>query len=154
VPLAPTLPIRPMGLMGPTGPRAIVAQDRKKCSSLASKWQWIPVGAFAGNRPSPGRREHTIMMPSSSLERYTDSVARAQEHWQRRAHDKTQETKPAITVALAREAGVLGTTVARAVAGRLHWQVYDQELVELIAHDLGLRPALLASVDERHKSWL
>jgi cytidylate kinase len=44
--------------------------------------------------------------------------------------------------------------VAREVAQRLGWQVYDHELLELIAREMGLRTNLLESVDERRRSWL
>jgi cytidylate kinase len=40
------------------------------------------------------------------------------------------------------------------VAHRLSWQVYDHELLELIAREMGLRTSLLESVDERRRSWL
>jgi hypothetical protein len=36
----------------------------------------------------------------------------------------------------------------------LGWQVYDNELLEQIAQDMGLQSALLHSVDERRQSWL
>jgi cytidylate kinase len=96
------------------------------------------------------------MTPTTSLERLTEGIARAQEHWFSRASRGagSRETARAFTIALAREAGAPGTSVARAVGERLHWPVYDQELVERIAHDMGLRPALLQSVDERSRSWL
>jgi hypothetical protein len=58
------------------------------------------------------------------------------------------------TVALAREAGTQGTAVAQEVGRLLGWQVYDHELLELIALDMGLRTTLLESVDEREQSWL
>jgi cytidylate kinase len=92
------------------------------------------------------------MTPTLSLERLTEGIARAQEHWHGRAG--LQGTVPAFTVAVHREAGAPGTSVARAVGERLQWPVYDQELVERIANDMGLRPALLDSVDERSRSWV
>jgi cytidylate kinase len=92
------------------------------------------------------------MMPSTSLERLAAGIVRAQEHWYSRAGDR--ENAPAFTIAIAREAGALGTSVARAVSERLGWPVYDKELVERIAQDMGLRPALVESVDERRRSWL
>jgi cytidylate kinase len=57
-------------------------------------------------------------------------------------------------VALSREAGVDGAAVARDVGTRLGWPVYDNELLQRIAQDMGVRTSLLESVDERRVSWL
>jgi len=94
------------------------------------------------------------MKANPPMNAFTESIVRAQEHWYNRATQRERETKPAFTIALEREAGAQGTTIAHTLGARLHWSVYDQELVERIAHDLGLRPALLGTVDERRKSWL
>ena len=37
---------------------------------------------------------------------------------------------------------------------RLGWPVYDHELLERIAEDMGVRTSLLESVDERRMNWL
>jgi hypothetical protein len=96
---------------------------------------------------------------ATTLSRLTEAMARAQRHWQARA----QEAPPAdpaapaaagFTVALTREAGALGTTIAHALGERLGWPVYDHELVERIAREMGLRASLLESVDERRRHWL
>jgi cytidylate kinase len=94
------------------------------------------------------------MTHSTSLEQLTAGIARAQEHWHGRAGQRGAGHETAFTIALHREAGAPGTSVAHTVGERLHWPVYDQELVERIANDMGLRPALVASVDERRRSWL
>ncbi len=96
------------------------------------------------------------MSPSITVERQAEALARAQRHWQEKkklAADTTQTGHP-ITIALTREAGTPGTSVAQEVGKRLGWLVYDHELVELIAREMGLRANLLESVDERRKSWL
>jgi cytidylate kinase len=84
--------------------------------------------------------------PTQALQRY----------WRER-HREGQGTPtsiPAASIALMREAGAPGTQIAREVGTRLGWQVYDRELLERIANELGLRTSLLESVDERHKAWL
>lgn len=68
--------------------------------------------------------------------------------------DLTSRIPVAFTVALSREAGIQGTSVGREVGRLLGWQVYDNELLEQIALDMGLQSALLRSVDERRRSWL
>lgn len=92
------------------------------------------------------------------LERCAESLVKAQQHWTGRHRDTDteatgREARP-WTIALTREAGVPGTSIAREVGARLNWHVYDHELVELIAREMGLRTSLLDSVDECHKNWL
>jgi hypothetical protein len=36
----------------------------------------------------------------------------------------------------------------------LGWQVYDQELLQLVAQDLNVRVKMLEAIDERHVPWL
>ena len=59
-----------------------------------------------------------------------------------------------LSVALEREAGTPGASVAHEVAGLLGWDVYDHELLERMARDMGLRVSLLESLDERRQHWL
>jgi cytidylate kinase len=87
-----------------------------------------------------------------TLERLTKTLDQAHQHWD--ARPKDPPSPPAFTIALSREAGANGSVVARAVAERLDWPVYDRELLERIGHEMGLRASLLESVDERQQSWL
>ena len=92
--------------------------------------------------------------PIHSLERQAETLEHAQRHWQERSREQSAAPAAALSVALMREAGTPGTSVAREVGARLGWQVYDHELLERIAAESGLRLNLLESVDERHKSLL
>jgi cytidylate kinase len=88
-------------------------------------------------------------------ERQTEALERAERHW----HSRHQAaaggpTATGITIALTREAGGLGTSVAHEVGARLGWPVYDNELLQAIAREMGLRVDLLESVDERRQSWI
>lgn len=58
------------------------------------------------------------------------------------------------TIAISREVGAGGTTLARAVGRRLTWPVYDQELLVELAREMHVRVRELENVDERHVSWL
>jgi cytidylate kinase len=90
-----------------------------------------------------------------NLERQTDALARAQKHWSNPQSDESaSRNKTAWTIAITREAGAGGTTVAQELGRRLNWPVYDRELVERIAREMGLRSNLLESVDEKQKNWL
>jgi cytidylate kinase len=84
-------------------------------------------------------------------------VAQAVDHSQARGQDVSHEdtNRPLLpTIATSRQAGANGPNIARAVGKRLGWPVYDRELLEQIALELGLRTQLVESVDERGKSWL
>ncbi len=96
----------------------------------------------------------------STSERFAEAMERARRQWRTQRHVETAGGVPpapspaAFTIALSREAGANGTAVARAVGERLGWVVYDRELVQHIAVDMGVRGSLLESVDEKKRSWL
>jgi len=58
------------------------------------------------------------------------------------------------SIAISREVGALGTTVATELGKRLDWPVYDQELIHKIAEEFGKPPSRLHRLDERAVSWL
>src|SRR5437764_6172097 len=67
-----------------------------------------------------------------------------------------------LTVALSRQAGARGGTIARRAGRKLGWQVYDQELLEYMAQDptviqgmvAAMRPEALAWIEARLKALL
>jgi cytidylate kinase len=61
---------------------------------------------------------------------------------------------PAFTIALSREAGTRASQVALEIGTRLGWPVFDRQLLDRIAEDMGLRTSLLDAVDEKHVSWI
>jgi cytidylate kinase len=100
---------------------------------------------------------HTI-----SPEHLTEALARAHRHWQERRRDMpasnasslTAFSPTAFTIAVSRETGTYGAAIAREVANRLGWPLYDRELLQRIADDMGVRGTLLESVDERQVGWV
>jgi cytidylate kinase len=100
--------------------------------------------------------EERMTLSGPPLSRYAEALDRAQRHWQTRRRQSAAPGEPAaaLTVALEREAGTPGTSVAQEVGRRLGWPVYDHEILELLANEMGLRVSLLESVDERHQTWL
>jgi cytidylate kinase len=96
----------------------------------------------------------------TSSERMAEVVARARRHWQMQqripepADALVLPAPRAFTIAISREAGANGSAVGRLLGERLGWPVYDYELVERIAGDIGLHSELLESVDEKRMSWL
>jgi hypothetical protein len=94
-----------------------------------------------------------------SSERMIEALERARRHWHSRDAQASLDplappAPPPFTIALSCEAGANGPAVARAVGDRLGWHVYDHELVELIAREMGVRADLLESLDEKRRSWL
>ena len=61
---------------------------------------------------------------------------------------------PPFTIAISREAGALGHTVAAEVGYRLGWPVYDREIRDQIGEDMRRPPGHLQPLDERPGSWL
>jgi hypothetical protein len=100
------------------------------------------------------QRKAAIMTQiDSSTERLVGAMAKAQQHWRQQRGKATNvpgQTPTGFTIALTREVGARGTTVARELATRLGWQVYDHELLELVAQEMSLRTSLLESVDARN----
>jgi cytidylate kinase len=96
----------------------------------------------------------------SSPDQWAQTLEHLGRHWEekRRAAARQREGvsagPEAFTIALSREAGTQGTAIAHEVGRRLGWPVYDSELLEMIAQDMGVRTNLLASVDERRLSWV
>jgi cytidylate kinase len=89
-----------------------------------------------------------------NLERQADILNRLEQHWKEGHGQSGTRATHEFTIALTREAGAPGTSVARELGRRLGWPVYDHELLEMIAREMGLRTNLVESVDERRQSWL
>jgi cytidylate kinase len=85
----------------------------------------------------------------------SESLLRAVGHWEEQHRKSAAEVRPTgPAIAISREVESGGTTLAREVGKRLDWPVYDHELLERIASDLGVRADLLESVDEHRGNWL
>lgn len=100
------------------------------------------------------------MDQKSSSERLADAMERTIRRWQaqRRAEilpeTAAAPSPAAFAIALSREAGANGPLVARAVGERLGWPVYDRELLQMVAAEMGLRARLLENLDEKCKGWM
>ncbi len=70
-----------------------------------------------------------------------------------RDHTEPQAS-PGYTVALSREEGVPVHELAHELGRTLGWQVFDHELIELIAKEMGVDVRLLDRMDERNVAWL
>jgi cytidylate kinase len=93
------------------------------------------------------------MITPSSARTLAESIVHANSY--RESHGQAgRSAATAMTIAISRQAGAGGTSVALEVGQRLGWPVYDHALVERIAHEMHLRTRLLESVDERRMHWL
>jgi cytidylate kinase len=59
-----------------------------------------------------------------------------------------------MTIAISREAGARGGTIARRVGKRLGWQVYTQELLEFLCANDAARQSVLADVPADAAGWV
>jgi cytidylate kinase len=94
-----------------------------------------------------------------SSNRIGEGLARASQHWMAgltaEAHESTgQPRPPEFTVAISRQHGANGTTIATKLGERLNWPVYDRELLNHIAKEEGLNAKLVESADERRVGLL
>jgi cytidylate kinase len=58
-----------------------------------------------------------------------------------------------LTIAVSREAGARGSTIARRVGRKLGWQVYDQEVLEYMAQEAILRQSLPETSSSTPTDW-
>lgn len=101
------------------------------------------------------------MIRKSSAELMSEAVERALARWKIPSERKFCQIVPTpvsptppFTIAISRQAGARGADVARATGERLGWPVYDRELLEKIARELGLHPESLEGFDEKRVGWL
>jgi len=60
----------------------------------------------------------------------------------------------ALTVAISREAGSRGGSIARRAGRKLDWQVYNQELLEYIAQESAFRQSIVDSLPPAAAEWM
>ena len=61
---------------------------------------------------------------------------------------------PGLTIAVSRESGARGGSIARRVGKRLGWQVYNQELLEFLCAQESARQSILADVPLGATEWV
>jgi cytidylate kinase len=65
-----------------------------------------------------------------------------------------REVPASLTIAVSREAGSRGTTIASRAGLKLGWQVYTQELLEYIAHEGAIRQDILNQLSPTAAQWV
>jgi cytidylate kinase len=72
-----------------------------------------------------------------------------------RGEPATRPVAPAaVTIAISRESGARGGSIARRVGKRLGWQVYTQELLEYLCANEAAREPLLTGVPADSAAWI
>jgi cytidylate kinase len=72
-----------------------------------------------------------------------------------RGYPETDSGMPrALTIALSREAGARGGTIARRAGEKLGWQVYTQEVLEYIAQEGSFRQEVVNNLSEPARLWV
>lgn len=92
------------------------------------------------------------MVGTTVVDRGAQALSRAFGYWDEQHRER--ETAAGLTVALAREEGTPADEVAAEVARHLGWRVYDHELPEQLAREMGMPLSVLDRIDERGQSWL
>jgi cytidylate kinase len=72
----------------------------------------------------------------------------------RDGHAAPAPVNPPFTIAISREAGALGTTVANEIGRQLGWPVYDRELLDKVAEQMRRPTFHFHGLDERPANWL
>jgi cytidylate kinase len=93
------------------------------------------------------------MIQKSLSDSLSAALVRAQDYKQGLEHAEAHE-QPAFAITISREPGSQGPLVARAVGQRLGWPVYDQELLDRVAQEMGSHANLLKLIDEKPIGWL
>ncbi|HEX4144567.1 MAG TPA: cytidylate kinase-like family protein [Pirellulales bacterium] len=92
---------------------------------------------------------NTVRLPEAIVKAFSHGDAQHKDRGKRKS-----VVVPPLTITISRQAGAQGTTVARAVGGRLGWPVLDHELLERMAAEMHVNVRLLDSIDEQHVPWL
>lgn len=83
------------------------------------------------------------------------TLADALIHAENRPREAAAEHRAAeFTIAISRQAGARGTSVAHEIGKRLGWPVYDHELLEQLARELHVNVRELEAADERPGNWV
>ncbi len=92
---------------------------------------------------------NTLRLPEAIVKAFSHADA------QHKDRDKRKSVVvPPLTIAISRQAGARGNTVARSVGRRLGWSVLDHELLEKMAAEMHVNVSLLDNIDEQHVPWL
>lgn len=91
-------------------------------------------------------------MPRSTHDLVEQQIQRWMAEQKRKADERVTPAPPRPIITVSRQAGTLGTDIARGAAEMLGFRLWDQELVQRIAEQSGAPEALLRAVDEHARN--
>jgi hypothetical protein len=95
------------------------------------------------------------MSQPADLDAFTDSsTSGAPRHGDRGKPPAVRRAPLGLTIAVSREAGARGASIARRVGVRLGWQVYDQELLEYMSQDAAARREIVENLPAACLDWI
>jgi hypothetical protein len=96
------------------------------------------------------------MNQGNSTRHLADELEHLCRYWifQRQTAGSPSGDHHAFSIAISREAGARGSLIGQEVGKELGWTVYDHQLLDRIAQDMGVRTKLLETVDEKQIGWL
>jgi cytidylate kinase len=131
------------------------ARRQGEADQLPESGRHLP--ALEEDLAAPPGKEFTMSRTTSR--RLAEAFERARAHWSHSPVGDIVEgeielaRRPSV-IAIRREAGTRGGTVARMVGEHLGWPVYDQELIEYIAAQTTVWAELLESLSDEQRAWL
>jgi cytidylate kinase len=93
--------------------------------------------------------QDSVRLPEAIVKAFSHPDARS-----RGGGNTTVGLAPPLTIAISRQAGARGTSIAQDVGRRLGWPVLDHELLEQMATEMHVNVRLLDHVDEQHVPWM
>jgi len=84
----------------------------------------------------------------------TEALIRSQKPSSEESEQPSAGGNPPLTITISREVGAGGQEVAAAAGKRVNWPVYDQEIINKIAEEMGKPSSHVRGVDEKYFTWL
>src|SRR4051794_16028691 len=97
-------------------------------------------------------RGESTMSLLVETQRLSKNLEQMWRHWE--FQKKNSDTPTDITITIGRQAGTNADELARDLGAQLNWPVYDRELLELVAQDMGAKEEALEGMDDRRSSWI
>jgi cytidylate kinase len=89
----------------------------------------------------------------------TEALDMSEESFAPRHGERGEPALPAalprgLTIALSREAGARGVSIARRVSGRMGWDIYTQEMIDVLAQEGALRQEIANELPAGAAEWV
>src|SRR5436309_6740496 len=97
--------------------------------------------------------ERSIPSPADFDPVPSDGAATPLHGFRGEAGEEPAELPAGLTIAISREAGARGGTIARHAGTRLGWQVYPQDLLEYVTQDAAARQEILDGLPAGAEIW-